>query len=69
MYLFFLSKISPELTSVLICLYVCTWVAITAWLMSGAVCTRDPNLQTQAAEVECAELNHYATGLAPYFEF
>ena len=28
----------------------------------------DPNLQTQAAEAEHAELNHYATGLAPQWE-
>ena len=36
----------------------CMWNASTAWLMSGVGPHPGSKPQTQAAKVECAELNH-----------
>ena len=58
LFFFSLRKSHPELTSVPIFLYFFSmWAASTAWLLTER-CRSAPNNQMQAAEAECAELNH-----------
>ena len=40
----------------------CMWIAATAWQTVGVGLSLASKLATQAAEVECTKLNHYAMG-------
>ena len=64
--LFFLRKISPELTSMPIFLYFICGTPTTAWLDKRYhVHTRDPNRQTPGCRSGMCTLNRCTTGLAP----
>ena len=62
---FLLRKICPELISIANLPLFCMWGCATAWLLTDKWYRSAPRKWTQAAKVECTELDHQAPRAGP----